>query len=369
MKVLLLLGEWRKENGQKSNKNNIIKVIQKNYDNIDVYNGGNSNQLEEIIENGKYDLVFWFIDAIDDNVILYNIKQKNQKMILILYEEINDEPYMASLNKVFKIKINLLIQNRNNTFMTTDPLGNVWYEGNDVVNAIQASINRTEFLDKITRESTIQADEQKGSLAWYFNQFKQDFIQNDEVIKEKVEEKELLTIVSKYAHIFTKETTHSDNVDAILENSVMRCIKGMPSFRHNNVIFVSKRNVDNKYIQQDDFVPMIKKNGKLYYQGNFKPAVDSPIQIALYEHFPNINYILHSHCYIDNAVFTTENYPCGAIEEVDEILKTIKEHYNTFDNDFYMINLIGHGSYVMGNKVSDLENITYVGRKIPERIY
>ena len=374
MKTLLLMGKWTKngreqERGEK--EETIIKGVQRNYNDVDVYNGGDTNQLINIVEK-NYDLVFWFVDEIDDGNVIYNIKQKNQKVILIVCERVNDNiPFIASLNNVFKIKINILIQNKNEMFITTDPLGNMWYEGNNIVEAIQASIDRTEFLNKITRESTTQADELVGSLAWYFNQFKQDFINNNEVTKEKVEEEELLETVRNYAHTFTKETTHCDesDIDKVLENSATRCIKGMPSFRKGNVVFVSKRTVTNKYIQNDDFVPMIKKNGKLYYQGNFKPSVDSPIQMALYEHLPNINYILHSHCYIDNAVFTSKNYPCGAIEEVEEILKTIKEHYKTFDNDFYMINLIGHGSYVLGKTVKDIENVVYVGRKIPEKIY
>lgn len=374
MKTLLLLGDWIKgQNSVVENSNNdIIKVVKNNYDNVDAYNGGDTNQLQEIIGNGKYNLVFWFVNKIDDNSILYNLKQNqpNQKIILILYENVGNELFILSLQKVFKIKINILIQNKNGNIMAVDPLGNSWYDGDNIVNAIQASIDRVEFLNTITRESTVQADEQIGSLAWYFNSFKQEFIQDNNVTDEVVNEGELLSTVSKYARVFTRETAHcdEDKVDDTLTNSAMRCIKGMPSFRKNNVVFVSKRTVNNKYIQSDDFVPMIKKNGMLYYQGMAKPAVDSPIQIALYEHFPNINYILHSHCYIDNAVFTSKNYPCGAIEEVDEILKTIEEHYGTFDGNFYMINLIGHGSYVLGKNVKELEGITYVGRKLPERM-
>jgi len=372
MKVLLLLGKWtkegRKEKGDK--QDNVVKVVKRNYGDINVYNGGDTNELARIIGNENYyDLIFWFVEDIDDKKVIYSIKQNNAKTILIVYEKVENELFVASLNKVFKIKINILIQNNNGKYTTTDPLGNIWYEGNNIVDAIQASIDRTEFLNSITRESTIQADEQVGSLAWYFNQFKQDFIKDDEITKEKVEEEKLISVVKRYAHIFTRETAHSNEVDKILENSAMRCIKGMPSFRKNNIIFVSKRTVEHKYIENDDFIPMINRGGKLYYQGKFKPAVDSPIHIKLYEHFPNINYIIHSHCYIDGAVFTSKNYPCGAIEEVSEILKTVKKHYNTFDNNFYMINLIGHGSYVLGNSVKYLENINYIGRKIPEKIY
>ena len=37
---------------------------------------------------------------------------------------------------------------------------------------------------------------------------------------------------------------------------------------------------------------------------NSKPSVDSSIQVRLYRILPEINYIVHAHCYAEGAPFT-----------------------------------------------------------------
>ena len=64
---------------------------------------------------------------------------------------------------------------------------------------------------------------------------------------------------------------------------------------------------------------------------------------------PKINFMIHSHCYILGAPFTEVCYPCGAIEEVDEICKTLKKAHGLLDLSYYTINLIGHGSIVFAS--------------------
>lgn len=96
-------------------------------------------------------------------------------------------------------------------------------------------------------------------------------------------------------------------------------------------------------------------------------SVDTPIQIRLYEKVPNINYMIHSHCYIVGAPYTKKTLPCGAIEEVSEILNLIKRDYNNdYYKDFYLINLTGHGSIMMSKNPEQLKNINIIKRKLPE---
>lgn len=101
---------------------------------------------------------------------------------------------------------------------------------------------------------------------------------------------------------------------------------------------------------------------------DIKALLDTPIQLRLYKQLPNIKYMIHSYCYIKTAVSTKHNFPCGAIEEVDEILKTINEHYGTRNTEFYEINLIGHGSIVMSSNLESLQDIEYYKRPMPEHI-
>ena len=181
--------------------------------------------------------------------------------------------------------------------------------------------------------------------------------------------KEFLNIVREYAFKLAEATFNTKDVKRFLGNASFRCPKGFPSFRYGNYICVSKRNVNKEYITIDDFVPVYLKDNKVYYCGKNKPSVDTPIQVRLYEKLPNINYMIHSHCYIKNAPFTNLSLPCGALEEVKEILDLIKKYYdNDYNRDFYVINLKGHGSIVMGKDVECFYNIEMVGRNLPEKM-
>ena len=105
---------------------------------------------------------------------------------------------------------------------------------------------------------------------------------------------------------------------------------------------------------------------KVKYYGNEKPSIDTPIQILLYQNFPKINFMLHSHVYVDepSSVFTSNPIPCGAIEEVKEILMCVKLD---FEKEVYYINLKGHGSLIMASSPKYFENLKYKPRKPREK--
>ena len=250
-----------------------------------------------------------------------------------------------------------------------DPLGNVWYEGSDIKECCQKLMDRLNFIKRITRESTVSSEENIGALAWFFNMFKEEMYksQNTPVVPIK---NTFLNIVKQYASKFAEATFETKYVKRFLGNASFRCPKGFPSFREGKYIFVSKRNVNKEFIGIDEFVPVYLEDEKIYYCGNSKPSVDTPIQVRLYELLPNINYMIHSHCYIEGAPFTENALPCGAIEEVEEILKLLEKDYDDdFYKDFYLINLMGHGSIMMSKNPEQLMNINMIGRKLPENMY
>ena len=163
----------------------------------------------------------------------------------------------------------------------------------------------------------------------------------------------------------------------MLGNCSYRCQRGFPSYRGKDCIYVSRRNVDKRYIDKDMFVPVrMNENGQIEYVGKYKPSVDTPIQVRLYNLFPKINYMIHAHCYIEDALATTNPIPCGGIEEVDEILnlfidKTDDKIYNQNilrNVECAKINLFGHGSLIMANNIDQLSNIPYIEREIPTYI-
>ena len=60
----------------------------------------------------------------------------------------------------------------------------------------------------------------------------------------------------------------------------------------------------------------------------------------------------------------------GPVEEVDEIVEVFKDYYNNdFNKDFYVINLLGHGSIMMSKNPSMLKDIKMIGRNLPEKMY
>lgn len=106
------------------------------------------------------------------------------------------------------------------------------------------------------------------------------------------------------------------------------------------------------------------KKDQVYYFGDAKPSVDTPVQLRLYRLFPNINYMIHAHCYVKDGFFTNTPIPCGGLEEVEEITRIV---YDTNETR-YAFNLIGHGCIIMGQTVKDLKSFTFIKRPMPEKL-
>jgi hypothetical protein len=180
---------------------------------------------------------------------------------------------------------------------------------------------------------------------------------------EPPDESQFFEIARGYAQVY-HELIHA-NTDRYLGNLSFRCERGFPAVRDGDVIFVSKRNVDKREITPDGMVavvPGLVKMNATYvrYYGLDKPSVDAPIQVLLYERFPWVKYMLHSHVFIEGAKFTEHVIPCGALEEVEDIAALNPQP------GFFAANLRGHGSIVLAENVEDLRNIKYVQRTLPE---
>ena len=371
--ILFVGGNWDLDGGKRSR---IVDEFAKYLSNVTLYNGGNYEDLDKILELCKdYDIVIWWANVPNQLPKIRNVKDVNYKAMLVSSKRNVDNKYSFQelLQRSFALKSNLTIEfskdNDKYNMKLFDPLGNVWYEGLDIEECSKALLNRLEFIKSITRESSISTEENVGALAWFFNMFKEEMYKAD--INPEVPIKNMfLNIVRDYAYKFAEATLETKDVKRFLGNASFRCPKGFPSFRDGKYIFVSKRNVNKEYIGIDDFVPVYLDDGKIYYCGDNKPSVDTPIQVRMYNMLPNINYMIHSHCYIENAPYTRVALPCGAVEEVNEIKELIEDYYdNDFNKDFYLINLLGHGSIMMSDSPDKLKDINIVGRRLPEKIY
>lgn len=392
MNILMVAGNFERNAVGKPSKlaSSIAKYIEEKCkkDNLTFINGGTYEKLTEIAGNENLlrstDVVFWFANVPDNTLPKYrDVKKINPKIMLISSKRNDNEKYSFQelVQRSLIQKANLMCEfskQENGLFnlRVLDPLGCVWADTTDIKEAVYALLDRLGYIISITRQATTEATEDKALIMkWYFDQFKQPEYKSEKNVSVPDEQK-FVDLVKKYAHKFQEFMPCDCKTERFIGNAslrptpVGRCGKGMPSFRHKNFIFVSKRNIDKQFIELDSFVPVYIEDGKLYYCGKDKPSVDTPVQVKLYTALPRINYILHSHCYLKDAPYTDTAIPCGAIEEFDEIMKFIDRYYEGNRNlDFYAINLIGHGSIIMANNTDYLEgDIEYMARTLPEKI-
>lgn len=351
MSKILIVGGTFDDNGGRSSSlvSKIYNTIVVNGYDVNIYNGGQYSDIENILESTiNYKYVIWWANVPNDKPKMQNVKEINPKCILVTSKRNNDSKYGFAelINRALSAKANLCVEfskwNDLYQMRLFDPLGNLWYQGMNITDMTNVMLDRMFFLAGITRQGCLHAD---GNI-------------------DIPDEQEFFDIIKHYGDVFHNLIQPEKGVTRYLGNATFRCQRGFPSFRNKNHIFVSQRNVDKRYIDKEAFVPVKLNNDELWYYGNNKPSVDTPIQTRLYALLPNINYMIHAHVYIKDAPFTKHNIPCGGIEEVYEIIDVIRS--DTM-KDFYAINLIGHGCIVMANNVSQLKNLNYIAREMPER--
>ncbi len=220
-----------------------------------------------------------------------------------------------------------------------DPLGVKWYEGTSISDLVENLYKRLVFISNAKREHTYHIE---GSIE----------IPNNE---------EFFSYVREAAETFHQTIDHSEGVTKFMGNA---------SFRgDDDYLFVSKRDVDKSKIDKDNFVACRLDNKTLYYYGDTKPSKDTISQANLYNLFPKINYMIHSHCYALSGKYTEMPVPCGSLDEIDEIVKVIERDYNgNYNLTSYKINYLGHGCLLLGETINDLKTTKFIPRKFPEEL-
>lgn len=360
-KILIVGGTWNEKGGMPSS---IIKKMHKIMNVANVHNGGNYNDLRKIIESTpKYEYVFWFANVENNDLAkIRNVKDYNPKCMLITSKrnDNNKYTYEELLQRALSQKANLCFEfskvaDKLFNIRVFDPLGCVWYDGTNIDDAIKATLNRLEYLKSVTRKPSINVGEAPNI----------EFTETD---------KKFLEFVRESGETFHRLMCLPPDVKRFVGNASLRfkeptrCMSGFPAIRKDDIVLISRRNVDKTGISEKDFVACYLEDGNVAYRGENKPSVDSPVQLRLFKQLSNIDYILHGHCYIENAPMTSMAIPCGAIEEVDETIKCIKQNYNTLNNNFYVINLKGHGCLIMANAntLDKMREVKFIIRTIPE---
>jgi len=317
----------------------------------DYLNGGNYIDLKEAVNAAKdYKLIYWFADVPNDKPkLVQRIKAINNECVLVTSKRNLEAKYSFSdlLYHALSIKSNLFVEfsKREEKYQgrIIDPLGNVFLDYTTDFSLVARVLKKRAFeLLNYTRI----ASESIGEAT------------------EIPDEKEFFPIIKRYAEVFHSLIhSHPDSANRFFGNASFRCERGFPSFRNKGLIYVSRRNVDKRAIDRNAFVG-VKPELPVKYYGYYKPSVDTPIQISIYNYYSQIRYILHSHVYVTDAPFTEHIIPCGAIEEADEIIMLLPNRTMT---DF-AVNLKGHGSLVLVDDAQKLRNINYQAREMPELV-
>lgn len=358
MKVLITAGTWDLDGGKSSG------LIKKMYELLcdkeenwvfDYYNGGYYKELQNIILKVKeYDVIFWMANVPNELEKVRDVKNINPFAIVIGSKRNHYDNNLNKMEYTFVEILNKSLLQRNNLtiefsklkdatnfkMMLFDPLGVAWYDGYDLEELTNNMISRIEFIMTTKRERTYSID-------------KEISIPDNELF---------FSYVREVAEIFHKTIQHAEGVTRFLGNASFRGSDG--------IIYVSRRDVDKALIDVNTFVAsFLDKDNKVRYFGEYKPSKDTVVQTRLYNLFPNINYIIHSHCYAEDGFYTNTPVPCGALDEIDEIIDVVQNNYdNNFNLDYYKFNLRGHGCIIFAKTIDDLIKTKYVTRNLPEKL-
>ena len=362
MNILLVGGTFNYDGGRLSGYfAKLSKAIAESFPDAHaiVSNGGNLETLARYADDVKYcDLVIWGADVPNGAPkLVNNLKKTNPNMMLVITKNNISGNYTRKLlaARALDAKANLLIEFKRDDYGNVlgsiiDPLGNCFIENEVHPNTVSLILtSRLKLLASMTRVGSIQVGD----------------IDADMTATTEVEK--FLALTRRYAKTF-HELIHADDNGRMLGNISFRCESGFPTYRDEDFILVSKRNIDKRDIGMSAMVP-VKLNEvshdastkSVEYLGHAKPSVDTPIQRGLYKAWPNANFMLHAHVYIEGAPFTENMIPCGALQEIDEILKVLPDYSGDY---VACINLIGHGSIAIAKNASMLENIPYIARAL-----
>jgi hypothetical protein len=359
MKILLVVGTFDDHGGRKSSYGEAFVgtfSLQMSGD-YTIWNGGKFDSLLSI-DFRNFDLIVWFANVPNDKPkLVSHIKEVNPKCLLVTSKR-NDasidekKPYgnMQLIAHALKNKSNLLVEysiwedeeGRVVDATILDPLGNIYGLDLDLSHLVSRLVNRIKELLEFTRVSSKSIGERINP-------------------PETIELSDFYKLVQQYGLKF-HDLIHITN-DRFMGNASFRCENGFPSFRADDLVFVSKRNIDKREIGSNGFVACsLNDDGFVGYYGDEKPSVDTPIQLALYRAYPRIRYMIHSHTYVEGAPRTKGIIPCGSLEEVGEICKLVP----STNCNWFFVNLSGHGSLCAAESLDMLDNIPYVARNIPE---
>lgn len=125
---------------------------------------------------------------------------------------------------------------------------------------------------------------------------------------------------------------------------------GNVSGRLGTSMLVTPRGVVKSRLVTEDLVPVEVDLSKcvVRYAGDRKPSIDSGVLARIYQAFPWVTAILHTHhALIVPDAQTAFPYPCGVVEEAEEVIDVVRREISVgklHSGDPFSVGLIHHGS-------------------------
>ena len=361
LQVLFISGNWNNEEGRSSKYMGIVSdfVTKKVTGHVDVYNGGNLNDLKNIMEEKvpTSDVVFWFPNIPSElRDYVKNPKDYNPSCTLINYKR-NDNNRLS-----YDDLRSLAIANKADLTCEVfkDDTGRYQmriFDSNDNIISNFTQSTGKSMTDLISRIYILR------SLAY------SKLIYTGESIEIKN---------PNFKDIARKYMEFGDVLSKKLNNSYIKRHLGEIAFRghidsttkSNDIIFVSERHVRREDLTDSDFSKFVAVrllSNKINYYGEAKPCFNCSTYIRILSHLPKVNYIFFSNFYIKDAKYTEKLLPSQSVQEVQELINIIDA--KNYENDF-AINLVGCGSMIFLSTLDELDKYYELLelRKLPEFI-
>ncbi len=322
MKTIIIGGDF----GSTPKKSSVITKLS-DILHCDCINGGSLEDIKNVNLSG-YKLIIWSANI--DNTIEKIYPKKDIGSVLIVTKVMReDRTEVDAISRIFTMHANAVIAiyslYKPFIFKMMDALGNVWCDTKDINHLAKQIIKIYKWTNSSVRKRCVNVGDDKFDFSEY---------------------QEFIDINKKVADLF------EENKGRYFGNTSTRCMKMFPTIKKDKThIIVSRRDSSKQRLTTEDLV-MTCSGDVIGYYGENKPSVDTPIQIALYERFPNINYMIHGHSYIKSCVYTDEYYPCGDMREVDSASKCMIGDYGVF-------NLVNHGFLIYSDNLDNLKKIVY----------
>lgn len=298
------------------------------------YNGGSITDLNNHRKDIKnFDLILWMPNVSNEEEKIYPEKRIGTTLIVSKVLRGNTDAHIGeAISRIFKMSANAVIaidtSESTYKFILIDALGNTWASTTDLVELSKAIEDFYLWTANAVRIGTVKISDDPKHTPDYID----DFCKVIKRVSEKVE---------------------NERGGRYFGNASTRCEKTFPSMKSSNeTIFVSKRNISKKHILPDDFVCVMNSSKYVLYNGPDKPSVDTPIQLSLYEAYPNIKFMIHGHAHIKYAQETGHYFPCGDMRELGEIIDRLPRNPSTF-----VLNLKNHGFLIGTSTIEELKNI------------